>query len=102
MCFITEEDWKDFYSDEFSEQDIDILRQEVRDLGLNDIITFDDNNCKIIGYRDLKFRFDNDLGKDEELFISDDNYISEEWEEKAKNGGISLYEMSVAMKKGGR
>ena len=60
MCHITQEDWNDFYKDNFTEKDIDNLKKEVKELGLQEVITFDDAEYKIVGWGDLETRFNDD------------------------------------------
>ncbi len=60
MCHITNEDWNEYYKDNFTEKDIDNLRKEVEELGLQEVITFNDLEYKIIGWGDLETRFNDD------------------------------------------
>ena len=60
MCHITQEDWNQFYEDNFTEKDIDNLKKEVKELGLQEAITFDDAEYKIVGWGDLETRFNDD------------------------------------------
>lgn len=60
MCHITEEDWNEFYKENFTEKDVDNLKKEVKELGLESVITFDDAEYKIVGYGDLETRFNDD------------------------------------------
>ena len=60
MCHITNEDWNEFYKDNFTEKDIDNLKKEVKELGLQEVITFDDAEYKIVGWGDLETRFNDD------------------------------------------
>ncbi len=60
MCHITEEDWKEYYSEDFTEKDIQNLKEEVKKYGLEDIITFDDGEYKIVGYGNLEISFNDD------------------------------------------
>ena len=60
MCHITEEDWNEFYKENFTEKDVDNLKKEVKELGLENVITFDDAEYKIVGYGDLETRFNDD------------------------------------------
>ena len=60
MCHITQEDWNQFYKDNFTEKDIDNLKKEVKELGLQEAITFDDAEYKIVGWGDLETRFNDD------------------------------------------
>ena len=60
MCHISEEDWNEFYKEDFTEKDIDNLKKEVKELGLHEVVTFDDGEYKIIGWGDLETRFNDD------------------------------------------
>ena len=60
MCHITQEDWNEFYKDNFTEKDIENLKKEVKELGLQEVITFDDAEYKIVGWGDLETRFNDD------------------------------------------
>ena len=60
MCHITQDDWNEFYKDNFTEKDIDNLKKEVKELGLQEVITFNDAEYKIVGWGDLETRFNDD------------------------------------------
>ena len=60
MCHITEDDWNYFYKMDFTEKDVDNLKKEVKELGLDEVITFNDAEYKIVGYGDLETRFNDD------------------------------------------
>ena len=60
MCHITQDDWDEFYKENFTEKDVDNLKKEVNELGLQDVITFNDSEYKIIGWGDLETRFNDD------------------------------------------
>ena len=60
MCHITEEDWNEFYKGDFTEKDVDNLKKEVKELGLEEVITFNEAEYKIVGYGDLETRFNDD------------------------------------------
>ena len=60
MCHITSEDWNEFYKEDFTDKDVDNLKEEVKELGLQEVITFDDAEYKIIGWGDLETRFNDD------------------------------------------
>lgn len=60
MCHITEEDWNDYYIDNFSDKDIDILKEEVKKYNLDKVISFDFEEYKIIGWGDLQTKFNDD------------------------------------------
>ena len=60
MCHISEDDWNEFYKEDFTEKDVDSLKREVKELGLQDVITFDDSEYRIVGWGDLETRFNDD------------------------------------------
>lgn len=60
MCHITNDDWKEFYADRFTKKDIDKLKEEVKKYKLDDVITFDDAEYKIIGWGNLETSFNDD------------------------------------------
>lgn len=57
MCHITEDDWKEHYSDDFADSDIQKLKEEVKKYHLEDVITFNDGEYKILGYGNLETCF---------------------------------------------
>lgn len=60
MCHITDEDWQNFYADKYGEKDIEKLKQEITEYKLNDIITLNEGEYKIVGYGDLETCFNDD------------------------------------------
>lgn len=60
MCHITEDDWDEYYSDDYSDKDIELLKEEIKKYGLNEVIGINDGEYKIIGYGDLETRFNDD------------------------------------------
>ena len=60
MCHITDEDWKEFYSDEYTDKDFENLKLEVEKYGLKDVVGINDGEYKILGYGDLETRFNDD------------------------------------------
>ena len=50
----------EFYKEDFTDKDVDNLKKEVKELGLQEVITFDDAEYKIIGWGDLETRFNDD------------------------------------------
>jgi len=60
MCHITEEDWNEFYKEDFTDKDVENLKKEVKELGLQDVITFNDAEYKIVGWGDLETRLNDD------------------------------------------
>ena len=60
MCHITNEDWQELYADRFSKKDIEKLKEEVKKYKLDDVITFDDSEYKIVGWGNLETSFNDD------------------------------------------
>lgn len=60
MCHITNEDWKEFYADRFTNKDIQKLKEEIKKYKLDDVITFDDAEYKIVGWGNLETCFNDD------------------------------------------
>lgn len=60
MCHITEGDWREMYRDRYNRNDIIKLKKEVEEYKLQDVITFNDGEYKILGYEDLETRFNDD------------------------------------------
>ncbi len=57
MCYITEEDWNDDYSDVYTDEDFENLKLEIKKLGLENVISINDGEYKILGYTDLQTKF---------------------------------------------
>lgn len=68
MCHITEEDWEEFYIDDYSYEDIRTLENEINKYGLEEVISLNEGEYKIVGYGDLETRFIDDR----ELYINND------------------------------
>lgn len=60
MCHISDEEWNDYYIDNYSEDDIEVLKEEIKKYGLDEIIGINDGEYKIVGYGDLETRFNDD------------------------------------------
>ena len=60
MCHITEKDWENFYSEDYSNRDFYIFQKEIEKYGLKDVIVTNNSEYKIIGYADLELRFNDD------------------------------------------
>ena len=70
MCHISDEDWKNHYVERYSEKNLDVLKNEIKKYGLEEVLEIDIDNYKVIGYGDLETRFNNDTKLDS-LFIKD-------------------------------
>ncbi|MBO5376534.1 MAG: hypothetical protein J6A52_06735 [Bacilli bacterium] len=61
MCYITDEDWSQFYSKRYSERDILNLKEEIKKYKLDKLISFDyEDEYKIIGWTNLELKFNDD------------------------------------------
>ena len=61
MCHVDETDWIEWKEDhDYTDDDIEILKEEIKKYGLNDVIGVDDGEYKIIGYGNLQFIFNDD------------------------------------------
>jgi len=60
MCHIDYQDWEDCYKDEYSDQDIKILRDEIKKYKLENVIEVDTGEYKILCYGDLESEFNDD------------------------------------------
>jgi len=60
MCHITDDDWSNYYIDNFNDKDIDILKKEIKKYNLDNVISFDFEEYKIIGWGDLQTKFNDD------------------------------------------
>lgn len=64
MCYIDENDWKNMkIKDDFEEDDINVLRQEIIKYNLGDYLTIDKDGYKICGYGGLQCCFNDDIYK---------------------------------------
>lgn len=75
MCYITEDDWKEFYLDEYSEEDFKTLEKEIEKYGLEDVVVTYDGEYKIIGYGDLDTYFNDDRNLNLENEYEDEGSI---------------------------
>ena len=59
-------DWEEFYIDDYTDKDIEILKKEIKKYNLETIIEIDNGEYKIVGYGDLIMCFNDDrtLNKD--------------------------------------
>lgn len=60
MCHITKDEWKDYYENFFNEIDIIKLKEEIKKYNLEDVITLNNYEYKVIGWGDLETRFNDD------------------------------------------
>jgi len=60
MCHISDEDWDNYYIDDYDENDIKILEQEIKKYKLEETLGIGDDGYKIVGYGDLETRFNDD------------------------------------------
>lgn len=60
MCHITNEDWDDYYSEDYTNKDMDILLEEIEKYNLKEVIGINEDGYKIVGYGDLETRFNDD------------------------------------------
>lgn len=59
ICYISKEDWNNYYTN-FNEKDIERLKEDIKKHHLEDVITINDYDYKIIGWGDLETRFNDD------------------------------------------
>ncbi len=73
MCHIDYEEWNDYYSENYTEEDIEKLKSEVAKFELNSVLEVcADNEYKIVGYGDLETRFVDDRRTGEKYVYLDD------------------------------
>ena len=77
MCFITYDDWKECFAEDFTKEDLEKLKDEVKQYKLEDIVIFDQDDCLITGYADLEKAF-MDNRKDPVVEISTLDFLNEE------------------------
>ncbi len=68
MCHISYEFWQEFYANKYTNEDIKTLKEEIKKYKLDNVITFDDEGYKIIGWGNLETSFNDDrhLAKNKE------------------------------------
>lgn len=72
MCHVDEEDWLYWMENyDFKEDDIEVLKEEIKKYDLDDVIGLGDSGYKIVGYGNLQFLFndDRDIEKEESYEI---------------------------------
>jgi len=57
MCYVTNDDWKELFSNQFDRKDIEKLKEEVKKLKIDNVITFNDGEYKILGWGNLALCF---------------------------------------------
>lgn len=60
MCHISDGDWENYYIDDYCDNDIEILKEEIKKYGLEEVIGIGDDGYKIVGYGDLETKFNDD------------------------------------------
>lgn len=72
-CSITEDDWNYFYANNYSNNDIEVLKEEIKKYELNYLIYINIGEYKIIAYSALGTKFNDDrnleLNKENDLVI---------------------------------
>lgn len=74
MCHIDYEQWNEFYlNDGYSEDDVNNLKYEIEEYGLDDVIEINTKEDKIVAYSDLETRFfdDSKTSKKKEIEYDD-------------------------------
>ena len=77
MCFITYDDWKECFAEDFTKEDLERLKDEVKQYKLEDIVIFDQDDCLITGYADLEKVF-MDNRKDPVVEMTTLDFLNEE------------------------
>lgn len=68
MCHVDNEDWLDWKENyDFKDEDIDVLKNEIKKYGLNEVIGIDEDEYKIVGYGNLQFIFNDDRSIEKNL-----------------------------------
>lgn len=60
MCHIDFDDWKKDYAERYTDKDFQKLKEEVKKYKLEDVITFNDGEYKIVGWGNLETSFNDD------------------------------------------
>ena len=67
MCYISDEDWEEYYSEKYDDKDIEVLKQEIKKYHLQDVIEIDNGEYKVLGYGDLQKRFNDNRSFDKNI-----------------------------------
>ena len=54
MCHITSEDWKEYYSEHYSEKDLDDLENEIKKYGLEEVVEVFDGEYAIYAEKNIE------------------------------------------------
>lgn len=57
MAFIDDDFWNTEFKDRYTDKDIEYLKKEANRLKLEDVITFNQDNCKITAYSGILNKF---------------------------------------------
>lgn len=57
MCHIDYNDWKDYYTEKFTDKDLELLKEEIQKYRLEDVIEVDNGEYQILGYSNLQYMF---------------------------------------------
>jgi len=67
MCHVDEDDWIDWMENyDYRENDIEVLKEEIKKYGLEEDIGLGDSGYKIVGYGNLQFLFNDDRNIEKE------------------------------------
>ena len=67
------EDIKTYYMEDtfdFTDEDLELLKEEIKKYSLEDVIGIDDGEYKIVGYGNLQFLFNDDRNVEEEKYLN--------------------------------
>lgn len=60
MYHVDKDDWENLYADDYTNKDIENLKSEIKELGLEEVVGINDLGYVIVGYGDLETRFNDD------------------------------------------
>ena len=71
MCHIDYNDWKDYYTEKYTDKDLEVLNEEIQKYRLEDVIEVDNGEYQILGYSNLQFMFNDtkEFEKEREMAI---------------------------------